>query len=84
MKYSYSYEYLVYEKNCRQGGEESRMTPKNWIELMDGPKLSYKRLIEKIQQVENVGTWFSIILWKNLKIKLVRPLRNLRKQKFNF
>ena len=33
------------------------MTPKNWIELMDGPKLSYKRHIEKIQHVENVGTW---------------------------
>ena len=44
--------------------------------------LSYH--IEKIQQVENVGTWFSIILWKNLKIKLVRPLRNLQKQKFSF
>ena len=51
---------------------------------MDGPKLSYKRLIEKIQQVENVVTWFSIIFWKNLKIKLVRPLRNLQKQKFPF
>ena len=55
------------------------MTPKNWIELMDGPKLSYKRHIGKIEQVENVGTWFSIIFWNNLKIKLVRPLRNVKK-----
>ena len=43
------------------------MTPKNWIEFMDGPKLSKKRYISKIQQVENVGTWFSISLGKNVK-----------------
>ena len=36
---------------------------------MDGPKLSYKRHIEKIQQVENVGTWFSIIFWKKSQNK---------------
>ena len=58
------------------------MTPKNWIEFMDGPKLSKKRHNSNFQQVENVGSWFSFSLWKNVKIKLVRPLRNLQKQKF--
>ena len=45
MKYSYNYEYLV---NGKIVDRVLRMTPKNWIELMEGPKLSYKRHIEKI------------------------------------
>ena len=60
------------------------MTPKNWIELMDGPKLSYKRHIEKIQQVENVGTWFSIIFWKKSQNKTSQASQKPAKTKVSF
>ena len=51
---------------------------------MDGPKLSYKRHIEKIQQVENVGTWFSIIFWKKSQNKTSQASQKPAKTKVSF
>ena len=48
---------------------------------MDGPNLSYMKDISKIQQVENIRKRdLHLAYKKKVKIKLVRPLRNLHKQ----